>query len=535
MIVKQSAVVDFQRRELDSWLWMKGLTRERMLREIGTLKIKPHFKTEPWLHQLVCFWIALHRPDFLFLLDMGLGKTKILLDVMTQTLLEGKLKHALVTVPRKINIESWGEAVLEHSDLEPELVSCTDIEEKWERLSNPRGELTVIDLQSLQWALSEKASRGKKGGSTKYLRPDEKRVAIVQKLYNFVGIDESHKLANDQSLWFALMRRMTARTDFNYATTGTLFGSNVEAIWPQFFLVDRGETFGENKSLFRASFFHQKPNPFGRGEKYEHDSGTYQKMHSMLQHRSLRYDETEVLDLPKRTSRIERYTMTEEQRGHYLRAVNGVISAGGELQERHNAWVLMRRICSGYMTWNDPSLGELTAHFAQNPKLDGLESLVENCIAYSKVVICYDYTETGRMICQRLTEMGINHEWYYGGTKDKAGSRRRFIDDSKCRAFVMNSEAGGTGNDGLQKVARYMFLYESPTPPTTRKQTIKRIHRPGQDERTFIYDLTMRQSIDGTILEAHRVNEDVYASVVTGKRNKRDTGFFTKDFTGTLD
>jgi SNF2 family DNA or RNA helicase len=420
-------------------------------------------------------------------------------------------------------MDSWKDDVLLHSDLEPWLINVEDIEEKWERLAEPQGDLTLCDMQGLHWALS-KRKPAKKGFT---LVPDEKRITHVKKLYNWIGIDESHKLANHQSLWFKLLRRLTEDADFVYATTGTLFGRDLEDIWPQFYLVDRGETFGENLGLFRASFFTAKQNPWGRGEKYEYDKRQDKELNRMLQHRSLRYDEDEVTDLPTRVSRIEQFRMSPEQWEHYLRALEGMINCRGSIEEMEGQWCRMRMIISGYLAWNDEA-GSHAVRFKENPKLDGLERLLDEMGDRAKAIVCYDYTETGRMITERVEKMGLGFEWFYGGTKDKTKSRERFMNDPKCRVFVMNSATGGTGTDGLQKVARYMFLYETPTSPTERKQTIKRIHRPGQTMRTFIYDMVMKKSLDAGILMDLQANLDTYDSVVKGKR-KPGRGFFLQD------
>lgn len=527
MLISRQALIDFQTRDFDSHLWMKALSKEQLLEECRRMRVRPTFKTDPWLHQTVCFLIGVYFPQFLFLLDMGLGKSKIILDLVTHAQREKRLKRALVCVPRKINIESWADDIPRHSDLGAQLIRTEDIEEKWEQLIDPSpGELTVIDYQSLHWALSKR--RGGKGKKSQELVPDEGRVKQARKIYNFVNMDESHKLGNAESLWFSLMRQMTGdNADNVYATTGTLYGKDPQLLWPQFFLVDRGETFGENMGLFRKSFFTATANPWGRGEKYAYDPGTAKKLNQMLQHRSLRYDESEVLDLPKRVPRIEQYAMGDEQREHYMNALQGLINAGGNMNDLDGAWVKMRRIISGYLTWTDVH-GDHVLRFQENPKLDGLEALLDRSCRRSKAVVCYDYTETGRMIVERVEAMGLKPVWFWGGAKDKAALRRRFLDDDSCRVMVMNSEAGGTGNDGLQKVAKYMFFYESPTPPITRQQTVKRIHRPGQLERSFIYDLVMRRSLDAGILADLAAAVDSHDTVVNGRR-KKGRGFFLQD------
>jgi non-specific serine/threonine protein kinase len=175
----------------------------------------------------------------------------------------------------------------------------------------------------------------------------------------------------------------------------------------------------------------------------------------------------------------------------------------------------MRQICSGYLAWKDEH-GDHVVYFKQNSKLDGVERLLDE-MGGTKAVIAYDYTDTGAMLVERVKHMGLDYEWFYGGTKDKSASRQRFMTDPKCRVMVMNSSAGGTGNDGLQKVARYMILYESPSSPTERKQVIKRIHRHGQEHRCFIYDLTYRGTVESGILQDIAEGNDLYDKVVNGR------------------
>jgi len=141
-----------------------------------------------------------------------------------------------------------------------------------------------------------------------------------------------------------------------------------------------------------------------------------------------------------------------------------------------------------------------------------------------KVVVVTAYTPTLELISDALKHQNIKHVCLYGGTKDPLAARRQFMDDPKTKVFIMNAEAGGTGLDGLQKVARYMVLYESPCDPITRKQVLKRIHRPGQQQRTYFYDLVVKGSVDVKILSDVVNGVNFYSSVIDptdlGKRLK---------------
>ena len=519
MIISRKALNEYLDRDLDSYLWMKRLRRLGVLKELEHLKVKPIFKTEPWLHQLVCFYIGICLPEFLFLLDMGLGKSKILSDLITQRIREKSISRALICVPNVVNMASWQDDLGRHSELEPWTCDVAGIEEKWERLSNPKGEVTVIDYHGLTLALCDKI-KGKKGKGQ--LVPNADRIARVRKLYPFIGIDESQKLRNHQNLWFSIMRDLTQTATYTYATTGTPFGKTPESLWAQFYLVDKGETFGQNLGLFRSAFFGVSTDNF-KGSVWTFNKRMSPDLNRMLQHRSIRYDEDEVpeIDLPKKVNVVKRVNMGVEQREHYLRALEGLINAQGmgDPAMLEAPWIRMRQIVSGYLVWEDDH-GKHVTRFKENPKLIALEHLLSE-MGESKIVICCDYALTGQMIVDHVKAMGFGYEWLYGGTKDKTGARTRFMNDPDCRVFVMNSSAGGTGNDGLQKVARYMVFYESPTPPDLRKQVEKRIHRPGQLERAFIYDLVASKTTDQGILDSIAEGNDLFQSIVNGRALRR--------------
>lgn len=523
-MISKEAVVAYLARSLDSSTWMKKLPRDVLEKEFLRFKVKPVFKTEPWDHQLVCFLIGCYYPEFLFLLDMGLGKTKIILDLITQRQREKNLKRAIITVPRLINLGSWEDAILEHSDLEPNIVSGS-IEEKWDLISHPKGDITVIDYPGLQHALSSKVTgskmseKAKKADNKFEYAKDSKKIHEVSRLYDFFDGDELHKSKNKDALRFMLLKHLTKDMPARYGTTGTLFGRNPEDIWAQFYLIDQGETFGDTLGIFRAAFFTEKEN-YWKGREYTFSKGMTRELYRFLHNRSIRYSEDECLDLPKRRMVTIPVKFTDEQREHYMRAVEGLIQAKGQLRELDANFLRMRQICAGFLEWKEDD-ERCRVVFKDNRKLDALERLVEES-GDSKLVVSHEYTYSGHLITTRLTEMGIKFEWLHGGSKDKINAVRRFLADPDKRVFVMNSESGGTGTDGLQHQCRYLIFWESPCSPITHQQVLKRVHRPGQERSTVIYYLSMEKSVDVRIAAMVQAGQDLHASLVDGKINGRE-------------
>lgn len=507
MLISKQARADYIAREFRSFAWMKKLLESDLRDALRQERPRPWFKTNPWLHQLVCFYIGMCEPRFLFLLDMGAGKSKILMDLFSHHQRRRKVHRGLITVPRKINLGSWAEDIERHSDLSYVLTTTESIEGKLDTLMTCGQDLAVIDYQGLVLACCSKDR--KKGG----LKKDSKKIKWVRERFDFMGIDEIHKLKRHDSLWCSVVDSLADSCPVVYGTTGTLFGKDPEDLFSQYRIVDHGETFGENLGLFRATFFDSKPDPWRR-EVRTFNKKTTPLLNTMLQNYSIRYNEREFSTIPEPVMIKRVLTLDGEQRERYLQALEGLINAGGSLRELEAQWFRMRQITAGYLGWKD-EYGEHLVHFKENPKLDMLEAIVDEA-GDSKVVISYEYTETGRMICELLKAKGIEHRWLWSGTKDPIQARTDFIAKEQVRVFVMNSESGGTGLDGLQKVSRYLVLYETPSDPTTRKQVIKRVHRPGQQFRAYVYDLVMKGTVDMTILADAQEGIDTHTSVVDG-------------------
>ena len=480
------------------------------------MKLKPYRSIEAMelIGDSECVCISVEASDGLFLARSAVvtHNTKGILDIITQVQREGNLKRALVTVNGKLTIDSWDTAIQVHSDLHPIIIDCEDIEEKFERLISPKGDIAIIDYPSLHHALGKKV---KKNGKHVLMR-DDKKVEQVMKLYNFYNGDESHKIKNTDTLRYAIISKLTKHMDYRYLMTGTPMGKNPEDVFSQFYLADRGETFGDTLGMFRAGFFIEKQHQW-KGVEYIFDSHKERLFHKFMQHKSLRYADTECNDIPQCNEIPVPIEFCSEQREHYLRAVEGLINAGGKLNQIDNNYHKMRQAVAGFLKWED-DYGAHIIKFKRNNKLDWIEEFLSD-VGDSKVVISHEYRESARIIEERLTKLGIGFESVRGGTKDPVAAVTRFKQDPSKRVFLMNSEAGGTGTDGLQAVARYLVFYESPTSSITRKQVIKRVYRAGQQYRTFVYNLMLKGSIDKKVLDDVNEGRDTHETLVNGKFN----------------
>ena len=68
--------------------------------------MKYKFKTKPYGHQLKALEMSWNRQTFAYFMEMGTGKTKVLIDNMAMLYDKGKIDGALIIAPKGV-IGTW--------------------------------------------------------------------------------------------------------------------------------------------------------------------------------------------------------------------------------------------------------------------------------------------------------------------------------------------------------------------------------------------------------------------------------------------
>lgn len=90
---------------------------------------------------------------------------------------------------------------------------------------------------------------------------------------------------------------------------------------------------------------------------------------------------------------------------------------------------------------------------------------------------------------------------FYGGTDPlkKKAHLARFQSDPKCRVFIGNVQAAGTGVDGLQKASSEVVFMEADWVPSNNAQAAMRCHRIGQERPVRVRFFSCQGSVDEQI------------------------------------
>jgi hypothetical protein len=512
MNIHPDSIREFLSRTRDAHDGLKRLPEARLRQELADLGFAPALRARPLLtHQTVCALLGIAYPAFAFWLDMGLGKSRLALELIRYHVQKGEMKGALILVKSDAAVITWEDQIAEWGfDLPYRLLlKGTSSKDKWTALEGFEEGVIIGSYGGVTRMLTKPGLSPKGKGKLVFDEPALKRMrGLVQCLVP----DEATMLANADSLISRLFHQLRKSAPFCWQLAGIPFGRDPAMMHRQLYLIDQGETLGDTLGLFRAAFCKETKNRFGFSE-YVFDRTKEQLLHKIVKHRSISYSEAECLDLPRVVQARARVHLPDEATAYYARFIAEIRKSKASFQVRKNAFIRMRQISSGYVGFTDDLTGErCEIEFAVNPKLERLLELVEQVPEDRKFVIFCEYIHSGRLICDGLTKLGIGHDWLYGGTADLRQLNERFNHDPKCRGLVIGHKVGAYSLN-LQ-AANYVFIFEAPVSPIDDRQMRKRVARQGQTRVVFETDLLCIGTVDDRILAFHRQGQSLFDAII---------------------
>lgn len=512
-LINPKVITEFMSRELDNHDWMKKLKKSELAQELAQeLKLLPGIE-KLWVHQLVCFLLTTTLKRFMLHIDMGGGKTLITLYSILNRKLRGEKPCAVVFVPYVTAVDTWIEECRKQTPslrLVP-LVGTTIENER--RLEERDGDIFVICYQSAVAMLSEPNPK-KKGWTI-----DPKRTRKVFEGFDTFVADEIHKCSNISTLTYRMCRAVSNMCTYGIGLSGTPFGSDVEDIWSQFYLIDFGETLGPTKGLFQEAFFLQKKNYFSGFNEYVFDKAKMPLLNKMIKHNSIHYEASEMHDLPPKRYIKVKIPLPTAMQGYVAVAAREFLDSlkGHDIKGAEASYMQLRQLASGYMTVDGQDKARIKVSFDNNPKLDLLEEKLDGILSQgSKLVVFHHFIHTSTIISERLTRAKIKHARIWSGQRDVLGELKRFREDPKCSVLVLNDQSGSNSLN-LQH-ANYMFFFEQPDSPINRQQGERRIWRPGQTKPVWYIDPFMEGTADERIFYSNQQGKKLLDELLKGKK-----------------
>jgi SNF2 family DNA or RNA helicase len=501
-----------QRKFRDLGRTWKALKRAELDAIVERLEPKPEFVHSPFDHQLAVFLLALKYPGLLIALDMGTGKSKIVLDVFSYRRRlqspDQRARRMLVLVPNRSNVWGWEEQIQNHAPwLTYGLLSDkTASQARRDIWYDTSLNVVVATYQGLV-ALHKRNNE-----------IDPKLVTKTGAIFDTIVADESSALRNHDSQAFRILSQLAHLVRFRYPMTGTPFTKDPLGLWSQLYFADPVHTpLTSSFGVFRSLFFVEFKTAFKL--TYALAADKRDTLNRVIRHLAIRYEEKECNSLPEKMGGLANpicipIHLHAQQQEYVRQTFQQVQEAARNETILAGAFNRLRRAASGYM--EIAGTGEFR-EFDENPKMEACIDLLREMGSEQCIVVAY-YRQTVRLIEQRLAledgkagGQSFKCSKIVGGQSD---SERQEADFRTGRSRIMLLSTAGAYGLNLQH-CRYMIIFESPIKGDDALQVEKRIHRTGQTLRVTIYHLVA--PIDAKILTSLRDNKKVLDYVMDGE------------------
>ena len=455
------------------------------------------FKSEPYQHQLETLQESYHRNLFALFLEMGLGKSKILLDNAGILFEEGKISGLLIVSP-KGNLRNWD--VNEVNKHLPDrikrnvLVWQPNHTQKWlhdfkTMVNEPsEGQLNIF-LVNVEAFATVKAC--------KFVEEFMVTHDVM------MAVDESTTIKNPKAKRTKHLIKLAPLADYRRILTGFPITKAPLDLYSQCYFLSPNLLGFSSFYAFQARYAITERKQMGR-HAFQQIVG-FQKLEELQQSIkdfSIRKIKDECLDLPEKVYVRRHIELTPEQQSVYRTMKREALMVlGEELFSTMNVLTQLMRlqqVVAGSL--RSPETGETI--ILKNNRVQAVLDLLEE--TSGKVVIFAvfqtDIQELERAITEKFGQGSVAS--YYGKTPqdERQNIIEKFQDpDSELRYFVSNPQTGGRGITLTE--ASTMIFYSNSYDLELRVQAEDRIHRIGQERSCTYVDLVSQGTVDEQILK----------------------------------
>ena len=464
------------------------------------------FKTKPYAHQLTALEKSWEKEVYAYFMEMGTGKSKVLIDNISMLYDKGKINAALIIAPKGV-YQNWHD-----SEIPTHLVDHIDKKMVlWQAMINKTQEKKLDTLFELGEELhilimNVEAFSTKKG------------VAFASKFLNchntLIAIDESTTIKNPGAKRTKNILGLSKYSKYRRILTGSPVTKSPLDLYTQCqflspWLLGHASYYG-----FRTRYAIMKNANFnGRSVQIVVGYHNLSELSTKLEPFSYRVLKDDCLDLPEKTfiKRIvqlspDQHKLYQQMKQKALAVLNGKMVSTTTVMTQ---LMRLQQITCGHFTADDGSTQEIP-----NNRIDELIDLLYEI--EGKVVIWGHWQKDMSQIIKAITkEYGEDSVVdYYGLTpkEERQSNIEKFQNDPKCRFFVGTPATGGYGI--TLTAASNMIYYSNGYNLETRQQSEARIDRIGQKYPMTYIDIICEKTVDERIVKALRKKINIATQVM---------------------
>ena len=465
------------------------------------------FKTKPFAHQLKALEMSWDKKVFAYFMEMGTGKSKVLIDNMSILYDKGLINGALIIAPKGV-YKNWFDSEIpthmaDHIEKTIVLWESTTSKTKEKELNTLFK--SSYDLHILIMNVEALSTKKGKQFAEKFLSCHKTLMAI----------DESTTIKNPSAIRTKTIIGLGDKVTYKRILTGSPVTKSPLDLFTQCYFLDPWLLDHQSYYTFKTRYAITKQiNVSGRMVQIVVGYRNLPELSEKLKPFSHRVLKDDCLDLPPKTYMKRTIQLTEEQKKVYKQMKEiALATLNGKLTTTHNVITQLMRlhqITCGHFKSDDGQVQKIASN-----RLDELIDVLSEM--EGKAVIWAHYRYDIEVIVEAIKkEYGDKSVvTYYGDTttEDRQKAIKLIQDkDSAVRFIVGTPQTGGYGI--TLTGASTMIYYSNGYDLEKRQQSEARIDRIGQEKPMTYIDIIAEDTVDEKIVKALRTKVNIATQIM---------------------
>tara|TARA_Y100001963_G_scaffold88111_1_gene121757 strand:- start:121 stop:1551 length:1431 start_codon:yes stop_codon:yes gene_type:complete len=464
------------------------------------------FKTKPYKHQLVALDKSWQREVFAYFMEMGTGKSKVLIDNISMLYDRGKINGALIIAPKGV-YKNWYDTEIpthlpDHVENKVILWQANITKEQSRKLGTlfkSSEDLNILIMNVESFSTSKGVDF-----AAKFLSCHNALVAV----------DESTTIKNPSAKRTKNILRLSKLCKYRRILTGSPVTKSPLDLYTQCFFLDPFLLDHNSYYSFRTRYALMRNANFG-GRSVQivigyHNLGELSEKLKPFSYRVLKDD---CLDLPKKTFMKRIIQLTPEQKKVYEQMKKTALAElNGKVVTTMNVitqLMRMQQITCGHFKSDDGTTQKI-----KNNRIDELLNVIEE-IEGKAIIWAHWRQDIDTIVKEINTKYPGSVVTYYGDTsmEDRQKAIKQIQNpESKVRFLVGTPQTAGYGL--TLTGASTMIYYSNGYDLEKRQQSEARIDRIGQKKPMTYIDIIAEGTVDEKIVKSLRKKVNIATEIM---------------------